>query len=86
MWHWRGDGFGWWGFGMMGISMVLFWTLLIVIIIALVRHFGRTSSGTSAPRYSDERPSAERLLDERFARGEIDEEEYRARRAALRAD
>lgn len=71
-----------WGWLVMTVGMAVFWGLLITLAVLLVR-------GMSRPRgESDEfRPSPERLLAERFARGEIDEQEYRGRLAALtRAD
>jgi len=48
------------------------------LVYLLVRH--HTESGTSTGR----RNTAEDLLAERLARGEIDEDEYRRRRDALR--
>jgi putative membrane protein len=52
--------------------------VLGVIVWAIARF-------TSAPRGGGEHrgPTPREILDERFARGEIDEEEYRRRRAAL---
>lgn len=62
--------------------MVLFWGAVIAGIVALVRHFGR---GDQQPPARPSRPAPpEQPLAERFARGEIDEEEYRRRLAALR--
>lgn len=63
----------------MMIMMVLVWALVIWVVVMLVR---ATQSGTRS-----ESPSAGRdplaILDERFARGELDQEEYFARRTAL---
>ncbi|PVZ14778.1 SHOCT domain-containing protein [Actinomycetospora cinnamomea] len=73
MW-WYGPGMNGWGFGLMTVSMVLFWALIIVGIVALIRWMGRSGQAPTS------RPTAEQLLDERFARGEIDDEEYRHRR------
>jgi putative membrane protein len=67
-----------WGWVAMAIGMVVFWGLLIVLAVALVRGFNRPAGGADASR-----PSPERLLAERFARGEIDEDEYRRRLATL---
>ncbi|MBB5159196.1 SHOCT domain-containing protein [Saccharopolyspora phatthalungensis] len=75
--YWHGYGWGVWGLAMMTVSMVLFWVLIIVAIVALVRYLqraGRVDRGVG---------TAEELLAERFARGEIDEEEYRRRMTAL---
>lgn len=84
-----------WGYGMgwaywlgMGVTMVLLWGLIIVGILALVRHSGGThNAGRAQPPVGGpvhpERP--EEILAERFARGEIDDEEYQRRLKVLRA-
>jgi putative membrane protein len=61
--------------------MVFFWGAIIWIVLTLVhqRH-GHGHSHAPAERGSD----ALQILDQRFARGEIDEEEYRRRRDLLR--
>jgi len=69
---WYGFG-GWW----MGVSMVLFWAGVVLLVVWAVRGMsagGRTPAG-------DRR--AVEILDERFARGEIDREEYEQRRSTL---
>jgi putative membrane protein len=81
MMYWYGSGMSGWGYALMTISMVLFWGAVIIGIVALVRYVGRGGQQTSAPQ-SPQVP--ERLLAERFARGEIDEEEYQRRLAVLR--
>jgi putative membrane protein len=81
---WWDHGMNGWGYAGMAIGMVLFWTLIAVGIIALIRF----SAGTSQPRmisgYQPYRESPEQLLAARFARGEIDDEEYRQRILVLR--
>jgi putative membrane protein len=59
----------------MGIGWLVFLALVIVLSVVLVRHF--TQSGPA-------RRAGEDVLAERFAHGEIDEDEYRRRRDALR--
>ena len=81
MW-WYGSGMGAWGYALMAISMVLFWGVLIVIVVALIRYFGR---GGQQEAGQTEPSSPERLLAERFARGEINDEEYQSRLASLRS-
>ena len=83
MMFWGGDGSmgGWW-YVLMVLSFVLFWGVLITAIILFAR-----SVGAGGRRYESGAPGhsvAEDLLAERFARGEIDENEYTARLAALR--
>jgi len=75
MMFWWGQFGSAWGFTLMSISMVLFWGLVALGIVAAVRY-----------RAGGRRPSADEVLAERFARGEIDEPEYRSRKAALLAD
>jgi putative membrane protein len=79
MMGWYHDGSGWGGWLVMTIAMVAFWGLLVWAIIALFRSSQPDSSHRSSP------PDALEILDTRFARGEIDEDEYHARRSALRA-
>lgn len=76
MWGDMGHVWGWgMGFGM--ISMVLFWTLVILGIIVLVKRIGGAS--TSAPP----RQSALDILEERYARGEIGKQEFEDKKRDL---
>ncbi len=85
MMYWYGSGMSGWGYALMTVSMVLFWGLLIVGVVALVRYFGRTPQHTAfSPNHY--RLTPEQVLAERFARGEIDEDEYRTRLETLRAN
>ncbi|MGE5288869.1 MAG: SHOCT domain-containing protein [Micromonosporaceae bacterium] len=83
---WGGWGWGGWIFG--GLATVAFWALLVIAIVLLVRAVGRPrvyGGGPNQPPQSTyQAPPAETILAERFARGEIDEEEFRNRLAALR--
>jgi putative membrane protein len=77
MMGWHG-GWGWGAWLAMSLVMLLFWGLIIAAVIAVIRSWRpgpREGRGGSS--------DALRLLDERFARGEIDEEEYRKRRDLL---
>ncbi len=59
--------------------------LLVVLVVAVVALFRRQPVAAGSPRTSEpSRSPAEVLLAERFARGEIDADEYRRRRDALR--
>ncbi len=66
---------GYW-FG--GLVMMLFWVFVIAGIVWLVLALARPQL-----RGGGDEPSALRILEERLARGEIDVEEFRTRRAAL---
>jgi putative membrane protein len=71
-----GNGFGFGiGFGIPGIGMLLLWGALILLLVGVVRVFqGRSPGGTK---------SARRILDERFARGEIDRQQYEDMKRSL---
>jgi putative membrane protein len=58
--HWFGGGFMW-----------LFWILLIIVLLWIVK----VASGGGSPS-SGSGKSALDILKERYARGEIDQEEY----------
>jgi putative membrane protein len=73
-----GYGTGWGGWLLMALVMVAFWALVVFGIVALFR--GPVRPG---PRRADGGRDAQRILDERFARGEIDAEEYRSRQSLL---
>ena len=80
MMFWSDHDMSGWGYAGMVIGMVLFWVLIIVGIIALIRYTtGATQTRvTATPHYRDyETP--EQVLACRFARGEIDDTEYRNR-------
>jgi putative membrane protein len=69
-----------WGVMMM-VAMFLFWVAVIVGVIWLVRGLLREREGRNP---DDDGPgNALRVLDRRFAEGEIDIDEYRERRSVL---
>jgi putative membrane protein len=89
-------GYGWGGgggFGWLFLLIPLFW---IIVVIALFAIFGRRwrrgwngpypyGHGPYGQGQADSR-GAEKTLAERFAQGDIDEVEYRARLEVLRAN
>ena len=77
MMGWYHDGAGWGGWLVMTIAMIAFWAMVVVAVVVLFR--GTRSSQEISPRQD---PMD--ILDQRFARGEIDEDEYHARSAVLR--
>jgi putative membrane protein len=79
-----GNGIGGWGYALMAIGMILFWGAVIYGIAALARHARRDGPQRHEPS-APPAPEPERLLAERFARGEIDEAEYHQRLTSLRA-
>ncbi|MFE0642440.1 SHOCT domain-containing protein [Streptomyces sp. NPDC058877] len=83
MMFWYGNGMNGWGWFAMSAGMVLFWGLLITLAVMFFRTLGRSPERPSVPRPT---ASAEQILGERLARGEIDEEEYRRRLKTLRGE
>ena len=66
---------GVWGIGMM-LIMLLFWGLVIVGVVLGIRWLARSDEG----RRSD---TALEILRQRYARGEIDRQEFEAKRRDL---
>jgi putative membrane protein len=79
-WSDGGMGIGTWV--LMALVMILLWGGVVAFVIYLVRRprAGHSEHPSALPTHHD----AERILNERFARGEIDEAEFIARRTALR--
>jgi putative membrane protein len=83
------------GFGFLFFLIPLFWILVVVLIVSLIarrrRHawghgYGHGGWGHYGPwAQAQAARSAESTLAERFAQGDIDEKEYRARLEVLRA-
>jgi putative membrane protein len=73
---------GWW-FGLHGLGMLLFWGLLILAIVLLVRAAlgAKPATGSASGAGAD---SALLTLRECFARGELNREEFDSMREALR--
>lgn len=68
---------GGWGMGFGGIFMILFWGLVIVGIVALAKWLlSAPGSGGSGKRPLE-------ILKERYARGEITQEQYERMRREL---
>lgn len=74
---------GGWGVGgwlVMGLMMLVVWIVPIALLVWLILgnfHPGQTARSTP-------RSSADQILAERYARGEIDEEEFTRRSEVLR--
>jgi putative membrane protein len=73
---WWNESSGWWF--VMPWLMVVFWVAVIWLALILFRGLASRPSGEGD---RPERPEA--ILDRRYARGEIDEDEYRRRRKIL---
>lgn len=70
------------GFGIVGIIFMLvqllFWGALIYLIFAAIKRIG------SKEKHNDNVDNSLKILKERYARGEIDEEEYKKRKEILK--
>ena len=80
--YWIGHDMNGWGWFAMSSGMVLLWALLITVAVLLFR----TQNRAPEPPHTPAAAAPERLLAERFARGEMDEEQYRRSLAVLRGD
>jgi putative membrane protein len=73
----------WYGTGMMGGGfMWLFWILIIFVIVLLIRA-ARGNSSSNEQRANQQRETPLEILEKRYARGEIDEEEFQRRKKEL---
>ena len=80
--YWYGDHMSGWGYALGIIVMILFWGVLLAAVVAAIRYLGRGRQGRlppEPPAQASQPPRAEEVLAERFARGEIDADEYRQR-------
>ena len=69
---------GWWSGGaMFGLGHLLWWALVLLAIVALVRWL------TKGARRGPGEDRALEILRERYARGEIDKNEFEARKRDL---
>jgi len=61
-------------------AMTIFWSLVILAGVMIFRGSGGSRGGGTRDR------GAHEILDERFARGDVDREEYEARSALIRGN
>ncbi len=81
---WGNGGWGWGAWVFMAIMMVIFFALIAAVLVALIRPGSWRGNG-AGPQTDARSNDAMRILDERFARGEIDADEYARRRDVLRS-
>ena len=88
MYGWRySGGWDWQTWLATSLIMLVFWAVVAMAVVMIVRYLQATpgparglATGTAAPGGADH---ALGTLDERFARGDIDAEEYISRRERL---
>ena len=80
---WNGYGTGLWGWGL-GALIVIGAVLIVIVVVRLATN--RTSSRLTSPTPGAGSNDVGRILDERYARGELTTEEYRERKTALGLD
>ena len=83
MWGYYGTGLGWGGVLLMLLSMVFWFAVLGVLIWALVRWITRYSGPRGIPTVRS--MSAREILEQRYARGEIDAATFEQMRERLEA-
>lgn len=87
IWGFRGTGYGMMGPGMMGgygvmfLVPIFFIVILGLVIWAVVVATQKSSGSTDSPDYKSEAPLD--ILKRRYARGEIDKEEYETKKRDL---
>jgi putative membrane protein len=81
MWH---DGWGWGGWILTALVMVVFWAVVISSVVFAVRYLTSDRGRSAGPQPGPTANRAEDVLAERYARGEIDDDEYGRRLTLLR--
>ena len=80
MMGWYQEGIGGGGWVVMILAMVVFWALVVFGVVAIFQ-----DNSDAGPRPATARRDPMESLEERFARGEINVDEYHARMDILRA-
>ncbi|MFC9329271.1 SHOCT domain-containing protein [Kitasatospora sp. NPDC057015] len=83
--YWNDHDMGGWGFGLMAVGILLLLGTLVVVAVALGRYLGQLPPQSPPDGQLVPPPSPEQVLSERYARGEIDADEYRHRLDTLRS-
>ena len=78
MYGWGNQGWGAGAWIVMAIGMLAFWTVMVLLILMIVRHW------KAGEHHSSPASSPQDILKERLARGEITEEEFRTRMSVIK--
>jgi len=76
----NGSGWGWVGLIVNVLALAALFAILLTAVVVTTRHL---NAGHHVPRNATGARGADDVLSHRFARGEIDSDEYRQRMAAL---
>ena len=79
MMQWWGGGQYGMGYGFGGIFMILFWVLIIIGVVYLIKILAGGNISTK-----EKMETAEEVLKKRFARGEISKDEFEAAMEVLK--
>jgi putative membrane protein len=74
-----------WMWQTMGLGMLLVWLFVVAAIVAGIVLLARAVRGPGGDNPERGHTEALRILEERFARGEIDRDEFEERRRTLRS-
>jgi putative membrane protein len=86
MHYWNNGGSTPWGMWVaMAVMMTVFVLAAAWVVVTLIRHTGSSQTSHQALPGGANQTSAAVILDERFARGEIDADEYTQRKATLQS-
>jgi putative membrane protein len=77
--HW-----GWGSWVLTTLTTVVFWALVITAVVLLARYLLSLSQRTTGTTRAQGASNAEQVLAERYARGDIDDDEYKRRLGLLR--
>jgi putative membrane protein len=76
---------GWLIAAVIGLILLALAVLAVIVLVRLLRHTGRHGHWQAEqPKPAGEDNSSFKILDERFAKGEIDEEEYTRKKELLK--
>lgn len=83
---WGYMGYGGWGW--FGVLHMIIWLLILALLIAAIVWFARTMTQRSSetPQAAARRPPGLDILEERYARGEINRDEYLQKRRDILGD
>ena len=83
MWSNMMNGQGWGGMGIGMTGMAVLWILVIILIVVLVSTLAKGALGSGAARERRQEKTALNILQERYAAGEIERDDYEQKKRDL---